>query len=83
MVAAEELISLVQRIAEELSDTPEGVKTEKIDVGQDALYIVVRCLHHDVGHLVGKEGRNAKALRTLLKSIAGKRGIKADILITE
>jgi len=62
---------LVERIARSLVDTPEEVFVELFDDG----VIELEVAESDVGKLIGRQGRTARALRALL-SAAGHRARK-------
>lgn len=54
--------ALVELIAKSLVDTPEDVFVELFDDGVIELEVAVE----DVGKVIGRQGRTARALRTLL-----------------
>ena len=63
--------ALVELIAKSLVDTPEDVFVEKFD--DDVIELEVA--EEDVGKVIGRQGRNVRALRTLLNA-AGVRARK-------
>jgi len=69
--AAAELESLVQFIAERLVHDPADVVVESEFRG-GTVYISLRVPEAEMGRVIGREGRTAKAIRTLV-SIAGSR----------
>lgn len=60
--------ALVELIAKQLVDTPDEVFVEKFDDGVVELEVA----ESDVGKVIGRQGRTARALRTLLNA-AGSR----------
>jgi predicted RNA-binding protein YlqC (UPF0109 family) len=56
--------SLVELVAKSLVDTPEDVFVEKFDDG----VIELEVAESDVGKVIGRQGRTARALRTLLNA---------------
>lgn len=62
---------LVELIAKSLVDTPDEVFVEKFDDG----VIELEVAESDVGKVIGRQGRTARALRSLL-SAAGYRARK-------
>jgi hypothetical protein len=48
-----------------LVDQPEDVSVEMID-DHDATVIRLRVAHQDIGKVIGKQGRTARSLRTIL-----------------
>ncbi len=64
----QELISV---IAKSLVDQPEAVKvTSKVD--EDTVTIELGVAPEDLGKVIGKQGRTARALRSLLSAAAAK-----------
>ena len=56
---------LVEFIARALVDHPDDVKVATIE-GPQATVVELRVHPEDLGKVIGKQGRTAKALRTLL-----------------
>jgi uncharacterized protein len=74
--------SLVETIAQALVDDPSQVKaTEEME--EDTLVIKLSVAKEDMGRIIGKEGRTAKAVRTLLNAVATKDNRKAILKIVE
>jgi uncharacterized protein len=57
--------SLVEQIAKALVDEPEQVSVEKID-GEQATVLELRVAAGDLGKVIGKQGRTARSIRTIL-----------------
>jgi predicted RNA-binding protein YlqC (UPF0109 family) len=79
MAAGKELIEL---IAKKLVDHPEEVNVRVIE-REDGDQFELRVHPDDMGKVIGKEGRTAKAIRTLLGSTAAKAGTQADLTIVD
>jgi uncharacterized protein len=62
---------LVEVLAMALADYPEEVNVKEIS-GQNISVIEVRAAKVDLGKIIGKQGRNADALRTLVNATATK-----------
>ena len=56
---------LILEIVQALVDQPDDVSVEMIE-DQDATVIRLRVAHQDVGKVIGKQGRTARSLRTIL-----------------
>ena len=56
---------LVQEIVKALVDQPESVSVEMIP-DRDSTVIRLRVAHQDIGKVIGKQGRTARSIRTLL-----------------
>lgn len=60
---------LLEVIAKNLVDNPDSVKiSERID--DDALILELTVDGDDIGKVIGKQGRIAKAIRTVVKAAA-------------
>jgi uncharacterized protein len=56
---------LMLEIVQALVDQPEDVSVETID-DHDSTVIRLRVAHQDIGKVIGKQGRTARSLRTIL-----------------
>jgi predicted RNA-binding protein YlqC (UPF0109 family) len=56
---------LVEDIAKALVDTPEAVSVREVS-GEHVTVLELRVAQTDVGKIIGKQGRTARSLRTLL-----------------
>ncbi len=56
---------LVQEIVRALVDQPEQVSVELVQ-DRDSTVIRLRVAHQDIGKVIGKQGRTARSLRTIL-----------------
>jgi predicted RNA-binding protein YlqC (UPF0109 family) len=56
---------LVEAIAKALVDHPEDVRVTSIE-GQQATVLELRVHPEDLGKVIGRQGRTAKAIRTVL-----------------
>lgn len=73
---------LIEYIAKALVDYPEKVEVSEID-GATASVIELRVAKEDIGRVIGKQGHNAKAIRTILNAAAKKLRKKAILEIIE
>ena len=74
--------SLVEVIARALVSMPDEVKvTEEID-GKNVL-VRLQVADEDIGKIIGKSGRVAKAIRTVVKAAAIKQNLKVTVEIVE
>ena len=58
---------LVQIIAKSLVDNPEAVEVKEI-VGEQSIILELKVAQEDMGKVIGKQGRIAKAIRTVIKA---------------
>jgi predicted RNA-binding protein YlqC (UPF0109 family) len=61
----EQMKKLMLEIVQALVDQPDDVSVEMID-DNDATVIRLRVAHEDIGKVIGKQGRTARSLRTIL-----------------
>ena len=73
---------LVELIAKKLVAHPEDVQVRAID-GEEGQTIELRVHPEDMGRVIGKSGRTAKAIRTLLNSAASKANVRVTLQILE
>lgn len=62
---AGDMRTLVEQIAQALVDTPAEVKVTPVEDG-DATVLELRVAQTDLGKVIGKQGRTAKSIRTIL-----------------
>lgn len=66
---------LVEIIARALVDNPEEVVVTETNNGQE-LVLALKVAESDMGKVIGKQGRIAKAIRSVVKAAAAKENIK-------
>lgn len=71
---------LVEYIVKELVDKPEEVKISETQ-GESIVILEISVAPDDVGKVIGKEGRIANAIRTVVKAAASKQGKKVTVEI--
>lgn len=62
---------LVEIIAKSLVDNPDAVQVSEIS-GEQSVILELRVAPEDMGKVIGKQGRIAKAIRTVVKAAATK-----------
>ncbi|MBV7271970.1 KH domain-containing protein [Clostridium thailandense] len=60
---------LVETIAKSLVDNPEMVQVNEI-AGEQSIILELKVAPDDMGKVIGKQGRIAKAIRTVVKAAA-------------
>ena len=63
--SSERMRQLILEIVQALVDLPDGVSVELIE-DHDATILQVRVAPQDIGKVIGKQGRTARSLRTIL-----------------
>ena len=76
------LRDLVDYLARGLVDHPEQVEVEEVEE-PDALVYELKVAEEDLGKVIGKQGRTAKALRTILSAASAKSGRRVILEILE
>ncbi|MCX8094655.1 MAG: KH domain-containing protein [Caldisericia bacterium] len=71
---------LLEEIVKALVDHPEDVKVQAVE-GEQAVVYEVKVSAEDIGKVIGKQGRTANALRTLVRAAASKSGKNAMVNI--
>ena len=73
---------LVEVIAKALVSKPEEVQvTEENDGG--TIVVKLRVADEDIGKIIGKSGRIAKAIRTVVRAAAIKQNVRVAVEIVE
>ena len=62
---------VLEVIAKALVDSPDEVSIKEVE-GEDAVTLELRVAPADMGKVIGKQGRIAKALRTVVKAAANR-----------
>jgi uncharacterized protein len=76
------LKQLVEYLAKALVDNPAPVEVYEAGTPEDAVYRL-KVGRDDLGKVIGKKGRTAKALRTLLAAIGSKQNLRVSLEILE
>lgn len=72
---------LIEHIAKSLVTQPEAVEVVETGSDNDTVMLELRTAKEDTGKVIGKKGRIAKAMRTVLKAAASTEGKKAELEI--
>ena len=65
------MVELVKYIAQSLVEKPEAVDVREVE-NEDSIVIELRVDPDDMGKVIGKQGRIAKAIRTVVKAASVK-----------
>ncbi len=74
------LRELVEYIAKSLVDDPSQVYVSEIE-GEASVILELRVGPEDMGRVIGKGGRTANAIRTLVRVLAAKQGKRVTLEI--
>ncbi len=73
---------LIEYIVKSLVDNPDKVAVKEI-AGEKSIIYELRVGEGDLGKVIGKEGRTAKAIRTIITAAAMKQGKRTVLEIIE
>ena len=62
---------IIEIIARALVDEPDGVSVTEVG-GMNTLILELKVAKSDIGKIIGKQGRTAGAMRTILSAVSGK-----------
>ena len=77
-----ELVELTEKIVKSLVEDEDSVSVKEFETDDDSILIQVLVSEDDMGRVIGKSGRTANALRTLVQassSLKDNRYVKIDI----
>lgn len=73
---------LVEFLSKSLVDDPSQVKVEENGDGSEIVY-QISVAPNDMGKIIGKQGRVAKALRSVVKAAATKQSVRVQVDIVD
>ena len=73
---------LLLYIARNLVDHPDAVSVTEVP-GDDELTLELRVAPEDMGKVIGRQGRIAKEIRTIVRSYAQRTGLKVSVDIVD
>ncbi|ERT56720.1 putative RNA-binding protein YlqC (UPF0109 family) [Peptoniphilus koenoeneniae] len=76
------MVELVEYIAKSLVSNPDQVKV-KAENKDNEINIYLTVAEEDMGKIIGKQGRIAKAIRAILNAISLRENIKVNLQIEE
>jgi len=76
------MAELLEWIAKQLVDDPDAVRVEEIE-HEDALVLALHVAPEDRGKVIGRQGRIARALRTVVRAAASRREGRVLLEIVE
>lgn len=70
-MATSELKGLIENIAKALVDVPDQVEVREVE-GEQTTVLELKVAKEDLGKVIGKQGRTARAIRTILNGASTK-----------
>ena len=74
---------LLLYMAKSLVDDPERVEVREIEGEDGGTTLELHVAPEDMGKLIGRQGRIAKEIRTIIKSVAQRTGKKVSVEIVD
>jgi len=74
--------TLVESMAKALVDKPEDVNVNEVEGERTTVY-ELRVSQNDLGKVIGKQGKTARAMRTILSAVGTKMGKRCVLEILE
>ena len=75
------MVSLVETIAKSLVSSPDEVIVRELPARGDSIVIELKVAEKDMGKVIGKQGRIAKAIRCVVKAASSKDNTRVDVEI--
>jgi uncharacterized protein len=76
-------VEVLEYIAKSLVDNPDDVSVTEVEDEDGEVVLELRVHPEDMGKVIGKRGRTAKAIRTMVKAAATREGSSATVEIVE
>ncbi len=73
---------LLERLARGLVDDTASVSVQEVE-NEDGIELELRVAPDDLGKVIGRQGRTARSLRTILAAAGAKRGRRVVVEIVE
>jgi predicted RNA-binding protein YlqC (UPF0109 family) len=75
------LAELLEYLAKQLVDEPDAVRVERVDE-EDTVVLRLHVAEDDLGKVIGRQGRIARALRTIVRagSVRERRRVQLEIV---
>ncbi len=73
---------LLEKIVVALVDQPDQIEVEAVE-GARSMVLELKVAKEDIGKVIGKQGRTARAIRTILDAASGKLNKRTTLEIIE
>lgn len=70
----------LEYVARSLVDNPDGVKVE-VEEGPEEVALTLKVDEHDMGRVIGRDGRIANSIRSLLRVMGTRDGRRVELEI--
>jgi len=75
--------ALLEFLARSLVDEPEAVSVEGFDEDDDTIVLELSVAEGDAGQVIGRGGRTASALRTVMRAVASRDGDRVIVDVVD
>ena len=79
MVSGSIVKNVVEYIVSQIVEDPKSVKVDIADSDDENVSIEVRTSPDDMGRVIGKRGRVARAIRTVAQAAADEEGLQSSV----
>lgn len=73
----------VEFIVKQIVDNPEKVSVKENSPNENTIELVLKVDDSDIGKVIGKQGRNVNAMRTLVAAVGAKGKHRATLEVIE
>lgn len=73
------VLRVVEYVTKEIAEDSAAVSVTIVEEGPDEVTAEVRAAKSDMGRLIGRRGRVAKAIRTVAQAAADEEGLTTDV----
>lgn len=70
---------VVRYLTEQIVDDPSSIEVEVVDDGEDAVVAEVRTAKSDMGRVIGRRGRVARAIRAVASGAGDEEGLDVSV----
>lgn len=77
------MLEVVEYVAKFLVDEPDKVEAEEFEEDDGTVVIELTTAPDDMGKVIGKNGRVARALRQLVRAVGTREGVRATVDIVD
>lgn len=79
MKQGEIVLNVVTYLVTQIVDDPDAVKVEIVTDGDDSVVAEVRTAKSDMGRVIGRRGRVARAIRSVASIAGDEEGLSVDV----
>lgn len=74
---------LLEYLARQLVDEPDAVRVERVEEDDDMLLLRLHVAEDDLGKVIGRQGRIARALRTIVRASSARERRRVQLEIVD